>query len=270
MNAQTFAVALVGILVAPAFCRGEDPAPFIHRTANFVVEAADELIARSIAEKAEEHRRSLAVAWLGKELPAWKQPCTVRVAVSLGPPGGVTHFTYAPDSSGKSHVTRLSMELVGPIDIIVRGVLPHESAHAVLTSYFGRPLPRWADEGLAILCEPDDIQAATDRRLRDLVAQERALSVPRLLDLKDYPPDRYSVYAQGHSVARFLLHCRPRPDDGKVVIATGRRVLIRFVEVGLAEGWETAVKQVYGFDSVESLEARWNGWLRTETSRYSK
>jgi len=44
--------------------------------------------ARLVAERAEWHRKALAVAWLGKELPAWEKPCPVRVAVTLGPPGG--------------------------------------------------------------------------------------------------------------------------------------------------------------------------------------
>ena len=270
MLTRTFAVAFVLALAQPGLLWGADPAACVHRTANFAVEAADELLARSIAEKAEEHRRALAVAWLGEELPAWKQPCTVRVTVALGPPGGVTHFTYACDTDGKSHVTGIAMELAGPLDVIVRGVLPHESAHAVLTTYFGRPVPRWADEGLAILGEPNDIQAATDRRLRDLYAQERTLGMPRLLELKDYPADRYSVYAQGHSVARYLLTCRPQPEGGKAVIAPGRRVLVRFVETGLADGWETAAKQVYGFTSLEALEAGWCEWLKSAGSHYAK
>ena len=266
MVARTFVLAFTAALSGPGLIRSAEPGPVVHRTANFAVEAADEELARSIATQAEKHRRDLAVAWLGRELAPWKKRCSVKVSVALGPPGGVTHFTYEPDTAGKSCVCSIEMELSGPIDVIVRGVLPHESAHAVLTTHFGCPVPRWADEGLAILGEPDDIQAATDQRLREFLTQERTLSVPRLLELKDYPDDRYTVYAQGHSLARFLLTRRPKPDAGRA--AAGRRALVRFVESGLTEGWDTAAKQVYGFKSIEALESGWSEWLKSNDSRY--
>jgi hypothetical protein len=266
MIARTFVLAFVVALAGPGLIRAAEPGSIVHTTANFAVEAADEELAKQIAKQAEKHRHALAVAWLGRELPPWKKRCSVKVSVVLGPPGGVTHFNYEPDADGKSCVCGIAMELSGPLDVIVRGVLPHEAAHAVLTTHFGCPVPRWADEGLAILGEPDDIQAATDQRLREFLSQERTLSVPRLLELKDYPDDRYTVYAQGHSLARYLLTCRPKPDAGRAT--AGRRALVRFVESGLAEGWDSAAKQVYGFKSIEALETGWSEWLKSNGSRY--
>jgi len=39
------------------------------------------------------------------------------------------------------------------LDVILKRVLPHEVTHAVLMLHFGRPIPRWADEGAAVLAE---------------------------------------------------------------------------------------------------------------------
>ena len=47
-------------------------------------------------------------------------------------------------------------------------MLPHEATHVVLAGQFGdQPVPRWADEGMAVLTEPRD---KIDRHLRNLPA----------------------------------------------------------------------------------------------------
>src|SRR3954470_20504849 len=48
-----------------------------YRTTNFVVSGTTRGRARRFAERAERHRRDLAKAWLGKELPDWASPCRV-------------------------------------------------------------------------------------------------------------------------------------------------------------------------------------------------
>ena len=45
-------------------------------------------------------------------------------------------------------------------------VLPHETTHTVVAGNFGdQPVPRWADEGMAVLTEPRE---KIERHLRNL------------------------------------------------------------------------------------------------------
>src|SRR5438105_3273422 len=62
------------------------------RTDNFLVEAPDERIARAVGEAAERERKAKALLWLGKELPAWPERCTLRVTVSSHGRGGFSTF----------------------------------------------------------------------------------------------------------------------------------------------------------------------------------
>ena len=66
-----------------------------YRTANFVVEAPTEPLARRIGDAAEQYRHTLAVEWTGSPLPRWSRPCpiTAQVAPHLGA-GGATSFVF--------------------------------------------------------------------------------------------------------------------------------------------------------------------------------
>ncbi|MFM7243274.1 MAG: hypothetical protein ACKO40_03740 [Planctomycetaceae bacterium] len=48
-----------------------------YRTANFVVEAPTDSLARKIGDAAEQYRQSLAVEWTGSPLPRWSRPCPI-------------------------------------------------------------------------------------------------------------------------------------------------------------------------------------------------
>src|SRR5690606_21893784 len=46
-----------------------------YRTTNFEVQAPTQEAARQVGDHAEECRRTIARAWLGRELPDWTRPC---------------------------------------------------------------------------------------------------------------------------------------------------------------------------------------------------
>jgi hypothetical protein len=242
------AVLAVAVLACAHASAQFDPVPAVAvcETVNFRIEAPDLDSAKLVADHAERQRKALALAWLGKELPAWERPCPVRVCICLTPPGGRSGFTFVNEGSTKSAVSGMTMEVTGPLDAIVCGVLPHEVMHCVVTTHFGKPVPRWADEGLAILAESDDVQARTTAQFRDFRSRGRTLRVKTLLELKDYPADRFAVYLEGYSVARFLVGRKE-----------GRNGLVKFLNAGMADGWDAAAKAVYGYTSVAALEEAW-------------
>ena len=72
------------------------------------------------------------------------------------------------------------------------GVLPHETTHVVLAGRFGEHLvPRWADEGMAVLSEPRDTRRAAPAQPAQAQPGRQLFGVGQLMQLNDYPEPRY-------------------------------------------------------------------------------
>ena len=153
-----------------------------HRTENFIVTAKSKPLAIEIAQLAERYRSELAVEWLGHELPRWREPCPIsaKVDARLGA-GGATSFVFEtharqfgrPSGDGLFQA-QLSgrpygweMTLQGSRERILDSVLPHEVTHAIFATHFGRPLPRWADEGACTTVEHPSEKSKQHRMLHE-------------------------------------------------------------------------------------------------------
>lgn len=213
-------------------------------TANFVVVAQKADVARQVGLRAEYFRRSKAIEWLGTEIPTWGQPCTVQVRLTQGGAGGATSFAF---DNGQILSQRMTVE--GSLERILNSVLPHEITHTVFAAKFRRPLPRWADEGGAVLSEDYQELARHDLLVRNLINNGRMIPLNRLFVLTEYPRDVMALYAQGFSVANFLVSMR------------GRQYFLEFVKEGQQGSWGPAVNRFYGFRSVQDLEDQWIKWL---------
>lgn len=250
------------------------------RMPNFIVFAPTEVQARLIATEAEHQRREVAKRWLGKELPASTKPCDIRFTHDDRATGGATTFSFGPPrkpDKQNSDLASTEMVLSGPFLRVVEEQLPHEVTHTVLASHFGRPLPRWVDEGIAILSEPAQLRADLDLRVREVLGAGRAIRLKRLFSMSEYPRDTLTLYSQGHSVVQFLMSRTAKeaallPPAGadaiapKTVTRNPHRELIQFVQRGLSTDWDKAAKEVYGFDTVDDLETAWIEWLKASTN----
>ena len=107
-----------------------------YRTENFVVEAPTARFAQEVGQAAEKYRRELAQEWLGRELPAWDQPCPIQVQVgpTLGA-GGATSFNF-----DRGRVFGWRMTIQGSEERVLDSVLPHGITHTVFASHFHTPL----------------------------------------------------------------------------------------------------------------------------------
>jgi RNA polymerase sigma factor (sigma-70 family) len=238
------------VSVAPAPV-GEQAAATV-RTRNFTVTAPNARVARLIGDAAERHRKEQAVLWLGEELPAWENRCPVTIKIVSEGCGGATAFTYA---DGK--VERRDMHLEGSLERLLTSALPHEVTHTVLADYFGSPVPRWADEGGAVMSEDDEEQQRHGRLLRETIIEKgRLIPLSRLLKLTEFPDDVMALYAEGHSLTRFLVE---RKD---------RKTFLAFVKQGMKEGWDKAAKEKYSFADVAELEQVWLKEARKEPQKY--
>ncbi|HYH63276.1 MAG TPA: hypothetical protein VD866_01115, partial [Urbifossiella sp.] len=259
-------------------------------TPNFVVSAPSADVARTVAFAAEKHRRDVAKRWFGGVLPDAPEKVAVRLTITAGESGGASTFTFGEaDGKRPPGVKAASMSLRGPLDQVLKSVLPHEVTHVVLATHFGRPLPRWADEGIAVLAESDAEQFNHEVRARELLNAGRAIRLGTLFRMTEYPRDHVVTFAQGHSVCQFLLKrgaADPNPGTpgahksvqyaaGAHTVRFGRGdrepALLAFLALGMgensAESWATAAKEVYGFDSLDALEQAWIDSLRAPPVR---
>jgi hypothetical protein len=216
------------------------------RSRNFIVTDAPSVdFANQVASEAERFRAELAMKWLGRELPSWSHPCTLRVVAGNIPAQGVTTYQRYP-----GHVGDFQMEVVGTPQRILDSVLPHEVTHTILASHFGRPLPRWADEGISTTVEHSSERSKHERKLREFLSTRRGIPMNRMFMMTEYPPEMLTLYAQGYSVCRFLI------EQG------GPREFVKFLETFHRQGsWTDSVRQHYGYESLAELQEFWLDWV---------
>ena len=232
-------IASVG-LALPATAAG-------FRTANFLVDAPTPELARKIGEASEHYRHTLAVEWLGKPLPRWSRPCPIKaqVAPHLGA-GGATSFVF-----DKGEVFNWTMTIQGSEERIIDSVLPHEITHTIFASHFRCPLPRWADEGACTTVEHPVERARQHRMLVEFLTTNRGIAFPEMFAMREYPADVLPLYAQGYSLARYLIE------------RGGRHKYVSFVADGLAsENWPAALDKHYGVKSVAQMQSVWLDWVK--------
>jgi hypothetical protein len=241
-----------------------------YRTANFSVDAPTPELAKKFGDMAEFYRKEKALDWLGQEMPQWHTPCPLLVQISMGGAGGATTFSFGSDAGGRPVVTSRKMEIHGETKQLLNSVLPHEVTHTVLAYRFGRPVPRWADEGGSVLSENDEERYTHDVRNRELLNAGRGIRLPVLFRMVEYPRDMIVLYAQGYSICAYLVE---KGGGGR----EGRGRLLEFLALGMQgndpnshgtrDSWNEASRKVYGFDSVDAMEAAWLQALKAPPSR---
>lgn len=217
------------------------------RSTNFLVSAPTAALAEEICRTAEQYRRDLALEWLGNELPPWASPCPIRADVSsqLGA-GGATSFVFQHGVP-----TQWTMHIQGSRERILDSVLPHEITHTIFATHFGRPLPRWADEGACTTVEHPSERARQDRFLIEFLTTERGIPFNRMFAMKEYPRDILPLYSQGYSLARFLIQ------------QGGKQKFVQYIGEGMQTGnWTAATQKFYGFRSLSDLQVTWLEWVR--------
>jgi hypothetical protein len=137
------------------------------------------------------------------------------------------------------------MRVEGSLEKILTSTLPHEITHAILADHFRCPVPRWADEGVAVLSESEAERKRHDMLAGQILTTKRAIPLSRLLALTSYPPDVMAMYAQGYSLTHFLVEAKDRP------------TFLAFVADGMKSDWDRAVRKRYAYKDVAALEAAW-------------
>ena len=248
-----FALASTLIQSAPA-------QTFRAESKNFIVVAPDAWLARKATDLAEQYRKELSQDWLGYEIPTWREKCPVEI--HIGPhAGGETSFAFVSSrDQSRGEPISWKMKIYGPPDRLLDAVLPHEITHTIFATHFGRPLPRWADEGACTTVEHESERAKNHRMLISFLTGSPSRGIPfnRMFTMKQYPHDILPLYAQGYSVAKYLI--------GK----KGRQHFIKFLEYGMSrersgydtKTWDDATNQFYGYGDLSDLQVSWIRWVR--------
>lgn len=218
-----------------------------YRTQNFIVNAPSQDVAVQVGKLAEQYRHELAVEWLGKPIGAWREPCpiTVQVGPQLGA-GGATSFVF-----DRGRVFGWQMTIQGPLDRLLDSVLPHEVTHTIFASHFRQPLPRWADEGACSTVEHRSERVKQQKMLVRFLQTRRGIAFDDMFRMKEYPRDILPLYAQGHSLATFLI------------AQGGKQKFVQFVGEGLQTShWRRALSNHYRFPNLGTLQNTWLEWVK--------
>ena len=212
-------------------------------------------VAEQTALIAERTRSDMGRKWFGGLKEDWNPRCDLFLHASAQDYSRVTGV--AVNSPGHSSIRSEGPRVLSRrIDLhcedaanMLKAVLPHETTHVILAGQYGeQPVPRWADEGIAVLTEPRD---KVERHLRNLTRcrQETTLfHVKQLMQLADYPePRRISAfYAQSVSLVDFLTAQK------------GPQVLTDFLRDAQKTGYEAALGRHYDFRTFDDLQQRWS------------
>jgi hypothetical protein len=234
----------------------------VWNTPSFRILHADPALAERVARVAEMTRAEQTKRWGGTPPPAsWNPRCDVYLYPTAelfhkmtGQPPGAPGFSTMGLSAGRVVARRVNLRVDHPN--LLKSIVAHEVTHVVLADLFPtQQVPRWADEGMAVLSEPAGEQ---DLRAADLTAPLASGEMFALRDLvgMDYPNGRYwsLYYAQSVSLTRFLVEQ-----------ATPAR-FVEFVRGAQRAGFEPELRRIYGIASLDDLQSRWLEHARTTSS----
>ncbi|MCS7047575.1 MAG: hypothetical protein NZO58_14555, partial [Gemmataceae bacterium] len=237
----------------------------VAETANFRIfhNQPIDLVTR-VAEIAEATRLAMNRKWFGHDGEAWSTKCELVLHPTAAeysrqtgvPPTSPGHSRIESDPTTHRILgRRIDLHVDNPG--MLEAVLPHETTHCVLAGQFGpHQVPRWADEGMAVLSEPLAKIEQHRQNLSRAAAEGQLFAIPELLALDNYPPPRRisAFYAQSVALVSFLVQQR------------GPTTFSSFVRDGLRIGWDAACRQHYGWDLTQ-LQQRWEGHLRLDNER---
>lgn len=235
--------------------------PLVHGTerratsANFdVVVLAVKQDARTIARQGEDWREKLLATWAPRAADRpWKVSCQIVVHASR------QSYVAAVGRGGQTSLGSSLLNFSGTevsqrrIDLLAdeRGeltALGHEMTHVVLADLFGgKQLPRWADEGMAILADGGTKRSLHQRDLAQGLQTRQAFHCGELMALGDYPPPARIPAFYGQSASVVACLCKlDKPER-----------FVEFIQLAMWQGNDVALRSVYGLQDAGELERLW-------------
>jgi len=226
----------------------------VRETANFrIMTWSSSSHAQRLPQVCESLRCELQRAWCEKRNDVWSPRCDIV----LHPSVESYRRSLGPGSEQSAGCTSLRLDkgkvVVRRVDLRedaedwLAEALPHELTHVVIADRFcWKQLPRWADEGMAILAESHRRQLRRHREFERAATRQAIYHTAELLRLTDYPTPAYrdAFYGQSASLVEYL------------VARDGAETFLRFVERGMTVGYDAAARDCYGI-SLGELDSQW-------------
>jgi hypothetical protein len=241
---------------SPIESRSKDSRWHIVETENFQI-CCDE--SQSRAEALAKHSESLRVALRGKWLgdvaeTAWSPKCQIVLHGKLG--SYVSAVGRGSERTVGSSLVRADggkilsrrIDLLGGKTEFLSAALPHELTHIVLKEKFvAVSMPRWADEGIAVLADPVAKQDRHKNDLQKAIRSGTTYQASILMALDDYPrPEQFGAfYGQSASLAGYLVE-KKSPQD-----------FVAFLEQARIAGYDSALRATYEIANVGELDRKW-------------
>lgn len=216
--------------------------------------------ARQLAECCEMWRSRLRKTWLtdAKDEP-WSLKCDVHVHPHREAYNRA--LNRANDTSVGSTMMNFDQGRVVLRRIDVRtdasdwsnAALPHELTHVVLAERFGgQALPRWADEGIAMLSESAEKHRERLTNLQETLVRRPTFRMADLVRAERMPQPHLRDAFYGQSVALTSLLIRKSTPAQ----------FADFIEESQRLGIDHALKEHYQLDGVADLQREWDQWTR--------
>jgi hypothetical protein len=230
----------------------------VYMTPNFRILHADAALAGRVAQVAEACCAEQTRRWAGASPHGpWSPRCDIYLyptaalfSQMTGQPEDSPGFSTMGLNSGKVVTRRVNLRADHPN--LVTAIVPHEVTHVVLADLFtAQQIPRWADEGIAVLSEPSSEQQLRADDLSTPLAAGRLFPLQTLM-AADYPDGQYwgLFYAQSVSLTRFLVE-QGTPSQ-----------FVQFLQGAQRNGIEPELRRLYQIDGYADLQNRWLSYAR--------
>jgi hypothetical protein len=202
---------------------------------------------------AEATRKAMTRKWFGDAGGEWSPRCVIYLHPTVkGYTAATGAASYSPGHStislDQERVVQRRVDLRCDESGMLTATLPHEMTHIVLAGHFGRHMvPRWADEGMAVLSESRERIDVLLGKLPGYRENRTLYNVGELIRMPDYPEAKLvgPFYAQSVSLVEFL--CKKKDCQ----------TFARFVREGLDGSYETALQRHFGYRDFAELDRDW-------------
>ena len=220
--------------------------------------------AEKVVQIAEATRVQMSRRWFGKDGEDWQPKCDIFLHATAADysertrqnPAFPGHSRIELDERNGRVVDReVHMRCDNPA--MLDAVLPHEITHVVLAGNFGnKHVPRWVDEGVAVLTEPQEKVQQHKKNLAKSLQNRELMPLRDLVQLNNFPEAKQITvfYAESVALVDYLTNLK------------GPQAFTQFVREALRDGYEGALKKHYGFQTFGEFQDRFTERIIAEAN----